>query len=195
MSVINNTKELSLKTCTKCNVSKALDQYHKRKQSKDGHSFFCKSCVLVHVKHYNSKPEVKSRKRAYDKALSQTTQYKERHKHLNSRKYQTDSDYRLKHNLRMRLHDALKKTRSLSDSTLELLGCTVPELKVHLEQQFQEGMSWDNYTKNGWHVDHIRPCASFDLSDPEQQRQCFHYTNLRPLWARDNLVKGSKWEE
>jgi HNH endonuclease. len=55
-------------------------------------------------------------------------------------------------------------------------------------------MSWDNYGRDGWHIDHIRPCASFDLTDPEQQRQCFHYTNLQPLWAADNIRKGAKWQ-
>jgi hypothetical protein len=53
-------------------------------------------------------------------------------------------------------------------------------------------MSWGNYGLHGWHVDHIIPCASFDLTDPEQQRQCFHYTNLQPLWAEDNLRKSDK---
>ena len=56
-------------------------------------------------------------------------------------------------------------------------------------------MSWDNYGTHGWHIDHIRPCASFDLSDEEQQKICFHYTNLQPLWAEDNLKKSKKWEE
>lgn len=78
--------------------------------------------------------------------------------------------------------------------TTRLIGCTVEELRHHLEAQFADGMSWDNYGRNGWHVDHIRPCASFDLTDPEQQRQCFHYTNLQPLWAADNIRKGDKWQ-
>jgi hypothetical protein len=94
----------------------------------------------------------------------------------------------------MRLHDALIKTQTPSLGTLELLGCTIQELKIHLESQFEEGMSWENYSKAGWHVDHIRPCASFDLTDPTQQKQCFHYSNLQPLWAKDNLSKGSKWK-
>lgn len=59
-----------------------------------------------------------------------------------------------------------------------------------LEQQFTEGMTWENYGE--WHVDHIRPCVSFDLSIPEQQQECFHYTNLQPLWAKDNLQKSDK---
>ena len=75
-----------------------------------------------------------------------------------------------------------------------MIGCTIERLRNHLEAQFTDGMSWENYGKNGWHVDHIRPCASFDLTDPEQQRQCFHYTNLQPLWATDNMRKSAKWQ-
>ena len=65
---------------------------------------------------------------------------------------------------------------------------------AHLEALFQPGMTWDNHAIDGWHIDHIRPCTSFDLTDPEQQRQCFHYTNLQPLWAFDNISKSDKWE-
>lgn len=64
-------------------------------------------------------------------------------------------------------------------------------LKKHLEKQFQNGMTWKNHTKDGWHIDHIIPCSFFDLSDPEQQKECFNYKNLQPLWAEDNLSKGN----
>ena len=77
--------------------------------------------------------------------------------------------------------------------TEDLLGCTVAEARAHLEAQFLPGMTWDNHGE--WHIDHIRPCASFDFSDPAQQRECSHYTNLQPLWAKDNLSKSDKWEE
>ena len=73
----------------------------------------------------------------------------------------------------------------------DLTGCTPVEIQKHIEQKFKPGMSWENYGE--WEIDHIRPCASFNLSDPEQQKQCFHYTNLQPLWARENRKKGSKW--
>jgi hypothetical protein len=69
------------------------------------------------------------------------------------------------------------------------LGCTVPELKLHLEALFQPGMSWDNYGE--WHIDHIKPLAKFDLTDRDQFVQACHYTNLRPLWAEENLSKGA----
>ena len=79
-------------------------------------------------------------------------------------------------------------------ATLELLGCTPEHLRAYLEAQFEPGMSWENYGRDGWHVDHIRPCASFDLTDPAQQRECFHFANLQPLWAADNLAKRDTWE-
>jgi len=74
--------------------------------------------------------------------------------------------------MRNRIHLAIKRNQkhgSLSD----LLGCSVPELRLHLERQFKPGISWDNYGQ--WHIDHIRPCAKFDLSKPEEQRACFHF--------------------
>lgn len=108
-----------------------------------------------------------------------------------------------KENPSVRIADALRsriwlELRKLGikkeNRTLEFCGCTKAELIQHLEGQFRDGMSWDNYGKYGWHVDHIRPCSSFDLTDPEQQKQCFHYTNLQPLWAAENLSKGDDWD-
>ena len=91
--------------------------------------------------------------------------------------------------LRVRVINALKgKGVGKAAKTSELVGCTVPELMAHLEGMFTEGMTWHNQGK--WHIDHIRPCASFDLTDPKQQLQCFHWTNLQPLWASDNLAKA-----
>jgi len=73
---------------------------------------------------------------------------------------------------------------------MELVGCSIEELMKHIESQFTDGMSWEN--QGEWHIDHVRPCASFDLTDEQQQRECFHYTNLQPLWAEDNLRKRAK---
>ena len=75
---------------------------------------------------------------------------------------------------------------------MELIGCSFDYLKNHLECQFDDEMSWCNWGMKGWHIDHIIPCASFDLTNPEEQQICFHYSNLQPLWARDNMSKGSK---
>ena len=95
-------------------------------------------------------------------------------------------------NLRNRINLALNGINK-ANSTENLLGCSFDAFIKHLELQFKDGMSWDNRGKHGWHIDHIRPCASFDLSDPNQQSQCFHYTNMQPLWAVDNLSKGARW--
>lgn len=76
--------------------------------------------------------------------------------------------------------------------TTELLGADIKTVREHLERQFKEGMSWDNHGKFGWHIDHIIPCASFDLTDPAQQRKCFHYSNLQPLWWSENLAKNKQ---
>ncbi len=106
----------------------------------------------------------------------------------------------VKKNLSSRIRFALKAQGTKKDgmSTVKLIGCSTQFLKEHLEKQFQPGMSWENYgmvdgnTMNGWHIDHILPCKSFDLKDPEQVKMCFHYTNLQPMWAPDNIRKGCK---
>ena len=102
-----------------------------------------------------------------------------------------DKSFKIKSNISRRIHHALKG-QNKSDHTTTLLGCTPDCAKAHVESQFSKGMSWDNYGVHGWHIDHIIPCASFDLTDPEQQRKCFHYTNLQPLWAIENIKKGDK---
>jgi hypothetical protein len=104
-----------------------------------------------------------------------------------------DIHFKIRMNLSRRFSNAVKKSKTIKDEkTLELLGCSLQELKSYLELRFKEGMSWENYSLRGWHIDHIKPCASFDLSDPEQQKQCFHYSNLQPLWWYENLSKGDK---
>jgi hypothetical protein len=98
---------------------------------------------------------------------------------------------------RNQIHKALKRLArgaAKSAKTEELVGCTLIEFRAHIESQWKPGMSWDNYTLDGWHVDHIRPLASFDLADPAQQKAAFHYTNCQPLWAAENLSKNAKWE-
>lgn len=99
---------------------------------------------------------------------------------------------RIARNMRCRINKALKYNVK-SARTQELLGCTIEEFMKHLESQFEEGMTWKNNTlKNGWHVDHIVPCDWFDLSDPEQQKLCFHFTNLQPMWGDDNMSKNNR---
>lgn len=88
-----------------------------------------------------------------------------------------------------------KSGRKKVSKPFQLLGCDKEFLVRWIEGQFKPGMSWSNYGQYGWHIDHIRPCVSFDLTDLEQQKICFHYTNLQPLWWRENLSKHAKWKE
>ena len=78
-------------------------------------------------------------------------------------------------------------------SSIELLGCTINHCRIHLERQFSEEMSWDNHGE--WHIDHRKPCASFDMTDPDEQKKCFHYTNLQPMWADENISKSDDFNE
>lgn len=106
----------------------------------------------------------------------------------------TDPRYKLRRILQSRLNDILSYTGTKKAvKTLSLIGCDLPTLKRWIESKFQEGMSWENHGITGWHVDHIRPCASFDLTNPDQLKACFNYKNLQPLWAKHNLSKSSRW--
>jgi len=105
-------------------------------------------------------------------------------------KLSTDPLFRLICNYRNRINNAINGN-SKSASTMKLLGCSIEFLKQHLEKQFKPGMSWEN--RSSFHVDHIRPCASFDLIKPEEQRKCFNYTNLQPLFPIDNMRKGARY--
>ena len=88
-----------------------------------------------------------------------------------------------------------------SQRTLDYVGCSLEELKAHLEEQFQEGMTWDNYgiytfgnDTSGWHIDHIIPCAAFNLEDEFERNACFYYQNLQPLWGKDNIIKSDTFD-
>jgi len=123
--------------------------------------------------------------------LNYAKKYRETHK-IERSKYcknrrTVDIKFRILCYLRSRIGSALKRNSKIT-STVELLSCSVDKLKKHLESQFKSGMTWNNYGK--WHIDHIRPCASFDLSKAEEQKKCFNYKNLQPLWAKDNLEKS-----
>lgn len=138
-----------------------------------------------HQREYRNTPQGKAKKRMYFE------KYKPKINERYQKRYYSEPQFKIAVVLRKRVVLALK-TRGISKSRSlrELLGCTIPELKQHLESQFRQGMSWDNHGE--WHVDHIRPCAAFDLTRVAEQKVCFHYTNLQPLWAEENLRKSDK---
>ena len=105
--------------------------------------------------------------------------------------YRNSLHFKIKDGMRKRILEVLKRDGGKkTQRTMKLVGCTVEELKQHIEKKFKPGMSWKK--RHLFHIDHIIPCASFDLTKLSQQKKCFHYTNLQPLWAIDNIKKGAK---
>ena len=130
---------------------------------------------------YKNKPE---RKKIEEKFKLESI------KKWQKKQWNTNIEFRIKNVYRSRIRQAIIKGFK-SGKTLELLGVKDMQIVIlHLQKSFQEGMSWDNYGE--WHIDHIIPCASFDLTKQSEQKKCFHYTNLQPLWAKDNLSKGCR---
>jgi hypothetical protein len=182
---------MDTKICSKCNQKLVISEFHKRNNRPNGYASQCKSCRSI------------SRKGKYKEYKSQYyLRYKDRQKELqkqnknriNSRKRirskelaKINPNYKIKRNLRHRFWSAVSRD-SKKTSVINLIGCTIDELKIYLSQKFTDGMNWENYGE--WHIDHIIPCASFDLTEIEQQKQCFHYTNLQPLWCIDNILKS-----
>ena len=100
---------------------------------------------------------------------------------------------RLRKSVMNRIWSAMKGQRVNGVGSFSMVGCPVKFLRSYIEGKFEKGMTWDNYGE--WHVDHIRPCASFDLSDKEQVIQCFNWRNLQPMWASKNISKGSNYAQ
>lgn len=103
----------------------------------------------------------------------------------------TNPNYAIRHRMSNRLRELIYNGKN-GHKTVDFIGCSIDFLKSHLESLFSPEMSWERFLNGEIHIDHIRPCCSFDLTDPEQQRKCFHYTNLQPLWAVDNWKKRSE---
>lgn len=153
-------------------------------------------------KRYRNLPYVKAKKaqqdRMYreknkDKVKAKKKEYYNLYGNEQAKKWQkkmmNDIGFRVKKNLRGRIYVALKRGVK-SEGTMKLLGCTIEQFKTYFESLFTEGMSWDKYLEGGIHIDHKIPCKKFDLTKPSEQKKCFHYTNLQPLWKLDNLRKG-----
>lgn len=110
----------------------------------------------------------------------------------------TDIQFRMRSNLSRRLNHALKEQNiQKSNHTMALIGCSIKEFTKFLESKFSPKMSWNNYGRgnNKWNIDHVIPCAFFDLTNIEQQKKCFHFSNMQPLWETDNSIKNSRYEE
>jgi len=203
------------KFCPVCNIEKDQSQFQKQKGGKNGLRALCTLCKRQARKNYyqqNKEKELKLNKRWVNKNKEKVQRfrldYRKRPKYkAYQKKYRTEHrkeraayqsklekeniSYRIASRLRHRLYTALKANKtSKSYSVMYLLGCDMNIFKEYLSDKFKEGMSWENY--GAWHIDHIKPCALFDLTDIQEQKKCFHYSNLQPLWAEENLHKNTK---
>jgi hypothetical protein len=170
--------------CKTCGEYKIFDLFSKKGSQKP---YICKICINIKYREKSRNIDfIRERNRELYK-INKTKINENRRIYLKKRRDE-DPWYRVRMALHCRLYIA---TKNKIGKTMELTGCSKEYLHRHLEMQFTDGMNWDNYGE--WHIDHIHPCASFDLENPEEQRKCFHYTNLQPLWAIDNIKKGAKY--
>ena len=200
------------KICSKCGIVKLKSAFYANKRTKSGVCSECKQCKLRNKRRYlagNGKEVIARYKKVYvqsshgkemiaryRKKYSQSTEGKAKLSTYRTNKYANDPQFRMKQLLRVRLHSALKRSvngrvATKCGPTLGLLGCSMDFFMKYIQAQFTAGMTWERYGE--FHIDHIRPCASFDLTSKEQQKICFHWTNLQPLWAVDNLKKGARF--
>lgn len=203
-----------MRVCTKCKTEKDEAEFGKKPAAPSGLHSWCRMCLrLANRDHYRRNHEgiCAERRTNRDRALIAERRYEEKnrekrraaererapkrreHKNAYRRQWLAGSaSHRIGNSLRATMAHAVRRQLAGEYPSFDLVGCSVIQLIAHLEAQFQPGMSWDNYGFRGWHIDHKRPCASFDLSKESERRQCFHYSNLQPLWWRDNISKGAK---
>lgn len=174
------------KKCSQCGLEKDFLSFCKEKRSPDGLCASCKSCHNKINKLYQKSDLGKETLKLYRK----TNNSKRYHREY-KRKRREDPEYKIAELLRVRTWIAVSGRERIG-SAIRDLGCTVSELKTHLEKQFKPGMTWKNHSVHGWHVDHIKSLSLFDLTDRNQFLQACHYTNLQPMWARENLIKHNK---
>jgi superfamily II DNA helicase RecQ len=138
----------------------------------------------------NNRQKVKSRQQNY--RILNREAIAESRRNYYQKHLKNNIDFKIKANLRRRLNAALRGQEK-HKRTLELLGCSLEDFKSYIESKFTEGMTWDNYGINGWHIDHIKPLAHFDLKDPKQLEEASHYTNTQPLWESENCSKSDRF--
>ena len=180
--------KVATKTCITCHASKPVSLFHQKRNQ-------CKACKYAKQREWKQKNRKKVAE--YQREYWRTWQLQNRDKinDTRSKRRKNDPEYNLICALRTRMLAVVKRADLVKkcDSTSELLGISPQGLREWLEAQFTEGMSWEN--RSDWHVDHRVPCGAFDMTVPEQQRICFWYKNLQPLWAKDNIQKSNTYTE
>ena len=205
---------METKICSKCKEEKNIDGFGKDSTRPKGISYLCKIClidksnkyreknrekVLQSNKNYKvkNKESIKQKRKIRDKINNvKLSEYRKKYSQQNKDKindwykfeYQKNILYRIGKIVRSRIYNYANKNNNKTYKTFDIIGCSPEFLKKHLEIQFIEGMSWENQGK--WHIDHKIPLSSAKTEE-EVYKLC-HYTNLQPLWAEDNLKKGSK---
>jgi len=208
------------KICSKCKKYKPVAEFSVRAERKNSYRSKCKECERLSKNEYNKnnrehvyalekrwiESNIEKRQKTRDRynnsekgRASRRLADKKRLKSHNEyarQRYFIDPQWNMNMKLRRRVDRVLRQRKiSKSTKTMELLGCTYVEFNAYIESLFTPDMSWDKVLSGEIHLDHIKPCASFDLTDPEQQKVCFHYSNLQPLWAKDNLSKGARFTQ
>ena len=169
----------SKKICNTCGQLLPLDHFDVQKVAPDGRKYICKKCNLEKYVRPN-KEKYAERAKKWQRNNPEKTK---KARKIQSQKPQSK--------LRKSLANRVKRLlNSKTEHFNELVGCTPKELAIYLENLFQPGMSWDR--KDEIHIDHIIPCRAFDLTRKEERLRCFHYTNLQPLWAKDNIQKSDR---
>jgi hypothetical protein len=194
------------KKCGKCKEFKDVSCFYKNKQSKDGLAWQCKICAAKYQKekrawhkYFKNHPDQLVKRKKYrnlnkEKHKEYSKEWRLRNKNYSKERYHNNPQRNLHVRLGNRLRDVLRKqTIKKSIKIKELIGITGDELVIYIESLFTDGMTWDRFFKGEIHIDHIIPCCLFNLEDIEEQKKCFHYTNLQPLWAKDNLSKNKKY--
>lgn len=194
-----------IKICNQCKKEKNILEFPRDKYTKDGFTASCKICRYEKSKKWHRKNYLENKNKVLNKnsewrKSNWSKVYKQRKesgycKRSRKKWYHKKGKFninwviseRIRHRVRNILNGKVK-----SQNTLKLLGCSIPELMKHLESKFYGEMTWGNYGSY-WHIDHIRPCASFNLQKKEEQKLCFHFSNLQPLTAKENLSKGCKF--
>lgn len=196
-----NTKDGRQARCKEC-CKKHSKMYYK--ENKENYSAQNKKWAKENKEYNNQRNKVwmeknKEKRKAYKKKYRKENResIKDYKSNYENSKRKENPEYRLEVNLRKRLRRTVYKitgnpleNKSCTQASRDLLGCSINDLQTHLETSFTKGMNWGNYGQ--WHVDHIKPVCSFDLTDEEQVKECFHYSNLQALWAIDNVKKGGQ---
>lgn len=202
-----------LKKCPNCDTIKSVEEFRKDQYRKDGLRVYCIECENKLSKEHDQRPEIRQKRHERDKlpeskenrrqyrqnsdkfkATQEKFEKSEKRKQWRLKYSQTEM-FKLKRTVRNNIYRMVKYGAIIEDAYfLDALGCTANGLKAHIESLWLEGMSWENYSHKGWHIDHIRPMAMFNLKDKDQFNECAHYTNLQPLWAKDNFTKNSIYD-